>query len=32
MKLIIKKSVFNDSFYPLLNDNEHDYLLLLGGG
>ena len=32
MKLTIKKSAFNDNFYPLLDDNEHDCLLLVGGG
>ena len=32
MKLIIKRSVFNDNFYPLLDDNTHDVILLVGGG
>lgn len=32
MLLRIKKSAFNDSFYPLLLDDEHDCLLLVGGG
>lgn len=32
MKIRVKKNVFNETFYPLLNDNEHDTLLLLGGG
>lgn len=32
MNLTIKKSAFNDSFYPLLLDDEHDTILLVGGG
>ena len=32
MRLTIRRSVFNDSFYPLLEDNEHDVILLVGGG
>lgn len=32
MRLTIRRSVFNDSFYPLLGDNEHDVILLVGGG
>lgn len=32
MRLVIRKSAFNDCFYPLLEDNEHDTLLLVGGG
>lgn len=32
MKIRIKKNVFNDTFYPLLEDNEHTVILLLGGG
>lgn len=32
MKLTIKRSAFNDNFYPLLDDDEHDCLLLVGGG
>lgn len=32
MKLTIKKSIFNDTFYPLLLDDSHDVLLLVGGG
>ena len=32
MKLTIKKSAFNDKFYPLLLDDEHDSILLVGGG
>lgn len=32
MRLTIRKSAFNDCFYPLLEDNEHDTLLLVGGG
>lgn len=32
MKLTIKRTAFNDSFYPLLNDDEHDVILLVGGG
>ena len=32
MKIKIKKNVFNDTFFPLLVDNEHDTILLLGGG
>lgn len=32
MRLTIKKTAFNESFFPLLSDNEHDTILLLGGG
>ena len=32
MRLTIRRSAFNDSFYPLLADDEHDTLLLIGGG
>lgn len=32
MKLIIKRSVFNDYFFPLLEDDSHDIILLIGGG
>lgn len=32
MRLVIRKSAFNDCFYPLLEDDEHDTLLLVGGG
>lgn len=32
MRLTIRRSAFNDSFYPLLEDNQHDTLLLIGGG
>ena len=32
MKLTIRRTVFNDKFYPLLDDDEHDVLLLIGGG
>lgn len=30
--LRISKSIFNESFYPLLKDDTHDVILLLGGG
>ena len=32
MKIKVKKNVFNESFYPLLLDNEHSVILLIGGG
>ena len=32
IKLKIKNSIFNSSFLPLLQDNTHDVILLLGGG
>lgn len=32
MKLTIDGSIFNDAFKPLLLDDEHDIILLLGGG
>ena len=32
MKLTFKRSAFNDSFYPLLLDDEHDVILMVGGG
>lgn len=32
MKLTIRRTVFNDTFYPLLGDDEHDVILLVGGG
>lgn len=32
IKLKINKNIFNSSFLPLLQDNTHDILLLLGGG
>lgn len=32
MRLTVRKSAFNDCFFPLLEDNEHDILLLVGGG
>ena len=32
MRLKIHRTIFNDSFFPLLDDDEHDYLLLIGGG
>ena len=32
MRLTIRRSAFNDNFYPLLADDEHDTLLLIGGG
>lgn len=32
MKITIKRSAFNESFYPLLRDDEHDVILLVGGG
>lgn len=32
MRLKIHRTIFNDSFFPLLDDDDHDYLLLIGGG
>lgn len=32
MRLTIRRTAFNESFFPLLSDNEHDTILLLGGG
>lgn len=32
MRLILKRSLFNDKFFPLLEDEEHDVILLVGGG
>ena len=32
MKIKVKKNVFNESFFPLLLDNEHSVILLIGGG
>ena len=32
IKLKIKNSIFNSSFLPLLHDNTHDILLMVGGG
>lgn len=32
MRLTIRRTAFNEKFYPLLDDNEHDTLLLIGGG
>lgn len=32
MRLVIRKSAFNDSFYPLLEDNDHSIILMVGGG
>ena len=32
MKLILRRTLFNDSFFPLLEDNEHDVILMVGGG
>jgi hypothetical protein len=32
MKIKVKKNVFNEAFFPLLEDNEHSTLLLIGGG
>lgn len=32
MRLTIRRSAFNDKFYPLLDDDEHDTILLVGGG
>lgn len=32
MRLKVHKEVFNESFLPLLSDNEHDIILMLGGG
>lgn len=32
MRIRIKKNIFNETFLPLLEDNEHDTILLLGGG
>nr|DAD71266.1 MAG TPA: hypothetical protein [Siphoviridae sp. ctDuC3] len=32
MILRIKRTAFNDSFFPLLEDDKHDCLLLVGGG
>lgn len=31
MRLVIKRSAFNETFYPLLDEEEHDTILLLGG-
>lgn len=32
MKIRIRRTIFNDKFFPLLEDNEHDVILLVGGG
>lgn len=32
MKIRIRRTIFNDTFFPLLEDNEHDVILLVGGG
>ena len=32
VKLHLRRTLFNDSFFPLLEDNEHDVILLVGGG
>lgn len=32
MRMTIKPSAFNDTFYPLLTDDEHSVILLVGGG
>lgn len=32
MKIRIRRTIFNDTFFPLLEDDEHDVILLVGGG
>lgn len=32
INITVKKNVFNEKFFPLLKDNEHDIILMVGGG
>ena len=32
MKITIRRNIFNDAFFPLLGDNEHSIILMVGGG